>query len=134
MPQTYTHPESAFSLKLPDHWEHSVRNTTVAFFQPETGVGAVTVSAWIPPKGTVDPAEIVKEFAPEAIRPALEPIDLESPVPGSYVAYEFGESAWRVWAFCGRTWVLVVSYNCQVSSKGAEDAIVNEMVQSMAVD
>jgi len=134
MSQTYDHPDGAFSLKLPDDWDHAVQKSTIAFFQPETGVGAVNVSAMIPGKGNVDPAAIVVEFAPKSIRSGLQPLDLEFPIAGAYIEYEFRGDAWRVWAFRGRTRVLIVSYNCQVSCKGAEDDAVNGLIQSLVVD
>jgi len=134
MSQTYDHPDGAFSLKLPDDWDHAVQKSTIAFFQPETGVGALNISAMIPAKGNIDPATMVVEFAPKSIRPGLQPIDLESPIPGAYVEYEFRGDAWRVWAYRRRMRVLIISYNCQVSSKGADDDAVNRIIQSLVVD
>src|SRR5262249_45583540 len=121
------------SLNLPDDWDHAVQKSTIAFFQPETGVGAINVSAMTPAKGIVDPAEIALEFTPKSIRPGLQATELESTFPGGYVEYEFKGAAWRVWAFRGRNRVLVVSYNCQIASKGVEDEVVNEIVQSLVV-
>jgi hypothetical protein len=133
MSQTYEHPNGAFSLTLPDDRDYAVQKSTIAFFQPEIGVGAINVSAMVPTKGIVDPAVIAFEFTPKAIRSGLQAIDSEASLPGAYVEYEFNGDAWRLWAVCGQTRVVVVSYNCQVSSKGAEDKVVNEIVQSLVV-
>jgi hypothetical protein len=133
MSKSYHHPGGAFSLTLPDNWDYSIQNSTIAFFQPANGVGAINVSVMIPAKCTVDLAEVALEFAPKSIRPELQVTDLESAAPGAYVEYEFKSNVWRVWTFCGKTRVLVVSYNCQSSSKGIEDSIVNEIIRSVVV-
>src|SRR5215475_9547883 len=105
MSQVYNHPDGAFSLSLPDDWDHAVQKSTIAFFQPETGVGAINVSAMVSPNG-LDPADITLEFTPTSIRARLRPTVLDTTAPGAYVGYEFKGDAWRVWTFCGRTHVV----------------------------
>jgi hypothetical protein len=133
MSQSYEDPSGAFSLTQPDDWDRALQKSTIAFFQPKTGVGAVNVSAMVPTKAGVDPAELALEFTPESIRAGVRAMALESPVPGAYVEYEFKGDAWRVWAFRGQTRLLLVSYNCELSRKGSEDGVVDAIVQSLTV-
>lgn len=133
MSKVYNHPNGTFSLALPDDWDHADRKATTAFFQPDTGVGAMNISAMVPAKGVVDPAHIVLEFTPTTIRSAVQVTHLESAVPGAYAEYQFNGDAWRVWVLGGRTRVVVVSYNCQVRSKGIEDHTVDQIIQSLVV-
>lgn len=134
MSKVYYHPNHAFFLTLPDDWHHADLGTTTAFFQPETGVGAMNASAMSLANGTADAARIVLDFTPITMRSDVQVEDLESTVPAAYAEYLYHGDSWRVWAFCGRTRVVVVSYNCPVTSKGFEDKIVDDILLSLVVN
>ena len=133
MAKTFDYPNGAFTLSLPDDWDYAVKNASIAFFQPETGFGAINVSALAPTKGARDPAKIALQFTPGTLRAGLQVTNFECSVPAANVEYEIDGNAWRLWTFCGRTRVVVVTYNCRVHSKGKEDRTVDQIVQSLIV-
>jgi hypothetical protein len=133
MPTAYRHTTGAFKLVLPEDWEYAVRRSSVAFFDPSNGVGAMNVSAMIPQKGVpVDPTLVVLDFAPMKVRAeiGITSFMTDTRANAVYTEYEINGDAWRLWVFCGPTRVVVVSYNCKRDSKGivAVDQIVASIV------
>jgi hypothetical protein len=136
MSTTYRHANGAFTVVLPDDWEFAVRRSSVAFFHPSEGVGAMNVSAMIPQNGVaVDPAVVALDFVPKGVRTE---VNLASKVADSqskwaHAQYETDTDAWRLWVLCGLTQIVIVSYNCQRNSKGIEDPVVDQIVASIVV-
>jgi hypothetical protein len=134
MSKKYRHPHGEFVLTLPGHWDYSELKSTVAFFQVEGGVGAMNISVLHRNESVLDPSSVILEFAPKPIRSNLEVTSLQGNVPGAYAAYRFKEKAWRLWVIFAPSRILVASYNCDLKYKGAEDPVVDTIIQSVEIN
>ena len=122
-------------VRVPDGWESQTGRSSTALFAVEGGFGAVNVSVVRHAgQGAVDAAGLLSRFAgPAAAVEVTGPRALPGGESVWETAYEKGGTAWRVWAVCrGRT-VAVLSYNCADEHRGAEDLVVEEIVESVRV-
>lgn len=133
MSTLFKHPNGAYSLILPNDWGYEFKKSTVAFFQNRTGVGALNISSMIPPTNEIDPTQVATDFVPKEIRSQTVVTNLKADIPNAVASYVIGDTSWRVWVLCGKTRVIVVSYNCQRDYMGIEDENVDKIIQSLVV-
>jgi len=123
-------------LRLPSGWEAATRPSTTALFASSGGRGAVNVSVLRARAGVpVDVKEILAHL------PGVpQPLDARAPrtLSGGEtvwgVEYQDGTRAWRAWGVQrGRT-VALLTYNCGLPDKGAEDAAVDQIVDSVQIE
>ena len=136
MGYAYFAPKDAFQLIIPDTWEHIASSSSIAFFHPD-GVGSLNLSSMRSPRGVVpEPSAVILNFVPkqglESQQLRIESVPCSIPaVKAAYTDYVRGDDAWRLWVFASPVTVVVASYNCRLSSKGKEDAIIDNIISSL---
>jgi hypothetical protein len=123
-------------LRLPEGWEAATQRSSTALFASYGGRGAVNVSVIRARRGVAVNAKDVLLL----LARAGSPVDMRGPRTLSggetvfEVEYEVGATAWRAWCVQRGSTVAILTYNCGVSHKGAEDAVVMRIVDSVRIE
>jgi len=120
---------------IPDDWEWSEMKSSIALYEPKSGVGALNVSFIIAPAGEVIDLEgVIREAVPRSQKHAIivaRVQDMMNGYPTCRTEYSLGDKHWRVWAAVKERKVVVITYNCKKQVAGTEDDAVDQIISSL---
>jgi hypothetical protein len=116
-----------WSMELPEGWLSEEDQDCVTFYN-HSGVGALQVSSYQKDQIVID--DDLREFAGEV---PLANISF-GPFTGFRTRFSEGEVFWIKWWLRAATRLIYLTYNCQLSHRGREDAEVQAMLQSLLAD
>lgn len=117
-------------IDLPDEWEAEQDDETIVIGDEE-GVGALEITTLERSEDSVEPTDI------NELASALVPEDVVG-VPftlnefsGLYFEYEDEGDAVREWLLRSGPLLLLVSYSCDLDNRGFDDALVDEVLDTL---
>ena len=125
----------SYCVTLPDDWEVDVAKTGTSFFDND-GVGIITISTYSKTNTARNPCDYVMNFIPSEVVNIAMPVVVYIPSafstdPIAFAEYTYKGDAWRVWCISLKETMIVISYNCDHSTKGIEDRTVDAIVSSI---
>jgi hypothetical protein len=121
-----------WSLDIPEEWAVDLEDD-VTVITDEDGVSEIGISTLIKSDGETDDGD-VEEFSADLLERGLEGVDSKC---GEYHAtvFEYIEDDLfcRDWFICCGPILMLVSYACDESNKGMDDAAINEILSSLSL-
>ena len=119
-----------WSLRVPEGWRAS-HDEACATLVADNEIGALQISAAFKDTDVLDTD--LREFAAEHLEAGA---NAKPSGAGAFVGFEIAFSEedrfWRHWYLRNGRQMLVVTYNCSLESRGAEDTVVRDILASLA--
>ena len=122
-----------WSIEFPEEWSAEDEDGIVTLADPDD-IGALDITAVIKEQGELseeDVASLAQENFPSDDE--ISEVMIGEAV-GRYVDYVDDEGAWREWVLAERNVMLYVTYNCDVEDKGIDDAVVDQILQTLVIE
>ena len=121
-----------WSLLLPPEWWAEREDETVLIGDRD-GVGCIEISELRPEAGPVDEASLAALAAAIGGDSRWKPV-MVAGVPGLYTEGLDEEAALREWCIGQGRIVLYITYSCELANRGMDDAAVDEILATLALD
>jgi hypothetical protein len=121
-----------WSLLLPPEWWAEREDDTVLIGDRD-GVGCIEISELRPESGPVDDASLAALAAAIGGDGRWKPVMVAN-VPGLYAEGLDDGAALREWCIGQGRIVLYITYSCEVANRGMDDAAVDEILATLALD
>lgn len=134
--QLYKGSAGWYWVEYPVDWAVEESEDLVTIYLPETGIGALQISAFRTP-GQQDTRQVLSEYLSDQgllVNDATIVVQQDGPKMVSSFNYVEADSYWLVWVISQGSHLLFVTYNCEVANKEQELQSVLGMVNSISID
>jgi hypothetical protein len=119
----------SWNVALPDGWQGHHDVGCVSMFHAN-GPGALQITAQR--KNGLVTADDLRDLAADHIANGAKPVDVQlGDFCGFTFSYGFESDYWRHWLLKAGSLALIVSYNCPLDERGAEDKVVQLILSSL---
>jgi len=116
-------------LDLPEEWQAEQDEETIVIGD-EDGVGVLEITALASEAAELDLRELARQLLPAgSVGAAARLGDFD----GLYFQYEDEGDAVREWLVRCEQHVLLVSYSCEIDDAGMDDAVVDEILETLSL-
>ncbi len=130
-------PKGLYELDIPDSWESENTDMWQSFYNPDTGCGALQISAYSAPNETeANPSNLLLEhLRNQTIKYSEADIELKDSKNIRLAAIHFirDEIYWKLWFIAKSRTVLFMTYNCGIADIGREEKEVEAMISSINI-
>lgn len=118
-----------WQLDLPDNWESEAVDDAVSFYDPESN-GTLLFSTVEEEETITD--EYLAEMIEEHIEAGADFYEVEfGPFSGVTCCYVDEQEYWCEWYLTSGSILLLVTYNCPLAEEGAEDDVIEIILESL---
>jgi hypothetical protein len=119
----------SWNVALPDGWQGHHDVGCESMFHAN-GPGALQITAQR--KNGLVTADDLRDLAADHIANGAKPVDVQlGDFCGFTFSYGFESDYWRHWLLKAGSLALIVSYNCPLDERGAEDRVVQLILSSL---
>ena len=119
-----------WQVDLPVGWEVEEEEGAVSLYHPDSS-GTLTLSATKEQEDISD--EYMEELLAEHLDADAELFDVEfESFSGVTCCYDDEEEYWCEWYLCSGPVLLFITYNCPLADEGAEEDVVESILESLA--
>ncbi len=120
---------TTLSVVIPSTWYETLHDECLTL-QAEQSIGALQISSYTKDSDVTD--EDLQESADRHLKAGAKSATVSiGPYAGFTIAYGVDGLYWREWYLRHKNQMLYVTYNCENSSRGKEDAVVKEILTSL---
>ena len=124
-----------YLVQYPADWVAEESEDLVTFYRPETGIGALQISAFRTP-GQHDTPQVLSEYLLEQNLPDSD-VKIIDQQDGTKMVSSFNymeaDSYWHAWVISQGSHLLFVTYNCEAANKEQELDPVLDIVSSIRI-
>ena len=123
-------------MSYPEQWIAEDGEECVTFFEPETGAGALQISAYQTPTYQNCEDVLIEYLSDNAISLVERNLILQQDNSKCMASYNYQHGPWfkRVWFIGHGKHILLITYNCKIENQGMEDQTIKQIVSSVAID
>lgn len=123
------HRTEHWQIDLPDTWQIEALEEAVSFFDPQSN-GTLMISTLAEDEPITD--EFLEEMLEVHHNADAELYDVEyGPFEGVTCCYASEEEYWCEWYLVADNVMLYVTYNCPLEDEGAEDDLIETILESL---
>ena len=125
-----------YLVKYPADWRVEESEDLVTFYRPESGTGALQISAFRTP-GQQDTRQVLYEYVSDQDLPIdIGEITVQEVGPKGVSTYHYVEADWyrKVWVISQESHLLFITYNCKAANKEQEWETVLNIVNSVTIE
>ena len=133
--QLYKGSAGWYSVEYPVDWVVEESEDLVTFYRPETGIGALQISAFRTP-GQQDVRQVLSEYLSDQHVPVNDAtiiVQQDGPKMVGSFNYVEADSYWHAWVISQGSHLLFITYNCEAGDKEQELDTVLNIVSSVKI-
>lgn len=132
----YTSKAGWYSLRYPANWVAEEDEECTTFSDPQSGVGALQVSAYETPTYQDCKETLLEYLSDHGVSVVEGNAKVENQDGKCIASYSYTQGLWfrSVWFISEDHHLLMITYNCKIEHLGKEDREVDELVASVTIE